>query len=119
MAAAFTLGEITVNDPQLATVSQSKGGRQQATLVVFMVVGKPLLHLQGLAERHQSHTVVTLLTMILDLVAELPYGSQRKIGILRFGFLQADNIGPMPFDQLLQLVQAGANTVNIEGHDFH
>jgi hypothetical protein len=53
-----------------------------------------------------------VITQRLDLV-------QRELVVMDLGFLQADHVGLMFFNQRRQLMGASAQPVDVEGDDLH
>jgi hypothetical protein len=53
------------------------------------------------------------------MVAHFPDIIGRKLLVPNLGFLQADDVGTVLVDHRLQLMQAGANAVDVERNDSH
>ena len=118
VAAVLTLGEVTVDDGQLAAVPGVEGCDDKSSLAVFGIGGETLVHAGCRFPVEQGNAVVGLLAVKDDIVAKVSHLLDGKILVDDLGFLQADKFRAMFFDHRLQLVQASPNAVDIKGYDF-
>ena len=57
---------------------------------------------------------MAFLTMIKDVVTELRHVFQREHVVMDFGFLQADDVRTMLFDQCLELMRTGTQPIDVK-----
>ena len=114
MISAFTLGEIAVKQADCCTAGGRHARRNKPALGVGRLTSKADLGFKQFAPAENRHTVVRLLPGPDRLVAHLPKGVARELMVLDFGFLECNQLRGMLVDDSLQLMQAGAHTVDIE-----
>ncbi|MNV55924.1 hypothetical protein D3C71_1481770 [compost metagenome] len=62
---------------------------------------------------------MALLAVVLDVVAKRLDVGMGKLLVGYLGFLQTDDIRLVPLDQLSQLMRTCAQSIDIEGNEFH
>ena len=116
---AFTLREVAVHYLDERAVFALEGGHDHPALGLFVIGGEAFLHLDRLLLAHDGHPVVGLLAVKLYVIAHGLHIGQREGLVMDLDFLQADHIGLVLVDDGLQLVQTGAQAVDIERDDLH
>ncbi|MNJ54496.1 hypothetical protein D3C77_499370 [compost metagenome] len=119
MVTAFTLGEIAVHDGDRRAISIGEGAPDKAPLSVFLIAGKAFMQAQRCLAREQGNAVMTFLAMKVHVITQGLDICQWKLLVADLGFLQADNIRLMLFDQRRQLMRPCAQAVDVERDDLH
>ncbi|MNZ53116.1 hypothetical protein D3C78_709840 [compost metagenome] len=119
MIAALALGEITVHHGHRIALGIGEGAVDEAALGVLAVAGEALDQRQRLLAREQGHAIVAFLPVIVDVVAELADFRFRELVVGNLGFLQADHVRLVLFDQRLELVGTRPQAIDIERNDLH
>ncbi|MNG06663.1 hypothetical protein D3C84_899190 [compost metagenome] len=119
MVAAFALWEITVHDGHRHAVGVGEGAPDEAPLGVFFVGGETFMQGQRLLAREQGDAVMAFLPVEVHVITQGLHLGQRELFVVDLGFLQADHIGLVLFDQRRQLMGTGAQPVDVEGDDLH
>src|SRR5690606_24388670 len=119
MVAAFALGKIAVHDGHRLAVGIGEAAPDKALLRVFTVTGKALVDFQRRLARQQGDTVMTFLAVVMHVVAECFGLCQGELLVGDLGFLQADDIRLMLFDDRRQLVRSCPQSIDIERNKFH
>ena len=119
MLAVFALREITVEHRQWLAVGVTQPADDHAALGVLAVGGKTVLHLLQRFPGQQRHPVMAFLAVIIGVIAQVADRLFRKLAVLNLGFLQAHQGGFVFAQQLFQLMQACANTIDIERDQRH
>ncbi|MNT57697.1 hypothetical protein D3C72_1950860 [compost metagenome] len=86
---------------------------------VLAVPGEALEQILRCLARQQGNSVVALLAVVLDVVAKRLDVGMGKLLVGYLGFLQTDDIRLVPLDQLSQLMRTCAQSIDIEGNEFH
>ncbi|MCY1248953.1 hypothetical protein D9M72_624470 [compost metagenome] len=74
---------------------------------------------QRLLAREQGDAVMAFLPVEVHVITQGLHLGQRELFVVDLGFLQADHIGLVLFDQRRQLMGTGAQPVDVEGDDLH
>ena len=119
MVAALTLWEIAVHDRHRHAIGVSERAPDEAALGVFFVSRETFVDSNRLLTREHCHAVVAFLAMEIHVVAKGAYFFQRKLIVVDLGFLQADHVRLVFFDQRCQLMRTGAQSVDVEGNNLH
>ena len=62
---------------------------------------------------------MAFLAVVIHVIAQCLYFGQGELVVMHLGFLQANHVGLMLFNQRRQLMGASPQPVDIEGDDFH
>ena len=108
VVAAFALWEIAVHDRDRMAIFIGESAPDEAALGVFVIAGKTFVHAQRFLAREQGHAVMAFLTVVVDVIAQGLHFGEGELLVMDFGFLQANHIGLMLFNQRRQLMRAGA-----------
>ncbi len=86
---------------------------------LFIVAVKTLVHDQRRLTRQQGYAVMTFLPMEMHVITQrFDFGLWELI-VRDLGFLQADDVRLVFFNQRRQLMRARAQAVDVERHNFH
>ena len=119
MVAAFALGEVAIEHMDRLAVAVGEGAADPAPLGFLVIAGEPLEHFQRLRQGHQRNAVMTFLPVKMHVVTQRLDFGEGELVVGDLGFLQANDVRAMFFDQCRQLVRTCAQAVDIEGNDFH
>ncbi|MCY1434177.1 hypothetical protein D9M71_502290 [compost metagenome] len=119
MVAAFALGEIAVHDGDRVAIGIGEGAPDEAALGVFFIGGKAFVQAKRLLAREQGDAVVAFLAMVVHVVTQCLHVGQRELIVADLGFLQADHVRLVLFDQRRQLMGPGAQAIDVERDDLH
>ena len=119
VVAAFALGEIAVHDRHRHAIGVGEGAPDKATLGVFFVGGETFVDRNRFLAREHRHAVMAFLAVEVHVIAEGAHFFQRELVVVDLGFLQADHVRLVFFDQRCQLMRTGAQSVDVEGNDLH
>ena len=114
MIAAFTLWEIPVHDGHRLTVFVREFAPDEAALGVLFIGGKAFIDAQRRLTGQQRDAVMAFLAMELHVIPQRFNVSERELFVTDFGFLQADHVRLMFFDQRCQLMRPSAQAVDVE-----
>ncbi|MNI80156.1 hypothetical protein D3C73_1366630 [compost metagenome] len=119
MVAAFALREVTIHDGDRRAIGISERAPDETALGVFFVCGKAFEQAQRRLAREQGDAVVAFLAMEMHVITKGLDLGQRKLIVADLGFLQADHVWLMLFDQRRQLMGPGAQAIDVERDDLH
>ena len=118
MIAAFTLWEITVNHRDVAERRRDLR-HDDAALSLFAIVRETAADGNRRLFGQQRDAIMAFLPVIKDVIAEPGDLFEREHVVVNFGFLQANHVRLVFFDDGGQLVWAGTQAVDIKRDEFH
>ena len=86
---------------------------------LFVVTGKAATHGNRRLFGQQRDAIMAFLPVIKDVIAEPGDLFEREHVVVNFGFLQANHVRLVFFDDGGQLVWAGTQAVDIKRDEFH
>ena len=114
VAPILALWIIAIDSGKNSVVIEPKFTGNESTLAVGRTPGKPFGHFEGWFPGQHSDPIVSLLTMIDNLVTKLFDIVQGEILIGDLGFLKADDVRIMGLYDCFQLMQSNPNAVDVE-----
>ncbi|VAQ39517.1 Uncharacterised protein [Klebsiella pneumoniae] len=118
MIAAFTLREIAVNHCDVAEGRRDLR-HNDAALSLFAIVRETAADGNRRLFGQQRDAIMAFLPVIKDVIAEPGDLFEREHVVVNFGFLQANHVRLVFFDDGGQLVWAGTQAVDIKRDEFH
>lgn len=115
----FHPGEVAVHDGDRCAIGVGEGAPDETALGVFLVGTEALEQAQWRLARAGRRRSGPFLTMEVHVVAQCLNFSQWELLVSHFGFLQADHVRLVLFDQRGQLMGPGAQAVDVERDDLH
>ncbi len=113
------LREVAVHHLDEGAIFPFEGGHDHPALGLFRIGGEALFHLDRLLLAHDGHPVVGLLAVEFDVITHGFHVGEGEGLVVNLDLLQADHIGLVLVDDGLQLMQTGAQAVDIERDDLH
>ncbi len=114
MLAVLALGKVTVEHRQRLAVGVLEAADDHAPLGVLVVAGEAVVHRFQRLAGEQRDAVVAFLAEVVRVVPHVAHRLLRELAVLDLGFLQAHQGGAVLVEQRLQLVETGANAIDVE-----
>ena len=112
------VGQIERDDAQRALVGR-ENPFDETRLFIDVIARKAAIDLVEAQLRQDCDAVEALLAVRLDVIAQRLDLGARKTFVDRLDFLQADDVGRAFLQPVQQVVDAGADAVDVPGDDFH